>query len=150
MSEAFGSLANFGNLNKTSGDTLPDFNQGPTRMRNNIYSHSIDVSKLHQGHRRKPFVPLKDLLQKNHEDRVREYLDKMKGLTIDEIVNTSILNKVNSAAQEEGKTQRSMFESPMGGVRTVNQSPMSVGPAPKRVNIVESARQEALNLSTAL
>lgn len=38
-------------------------------------------------------MPLRDLLDRKHDDRVNEYLDKMKGLTIDEIVNTSILNK---------------------------------------------------------
>ena len=39
--------------------------------------------------RRKPFVPLRDLLQKNHDDRVNDYLEKMKGLNIDEIVNNN-------------------------------------------------------------
>ena len=27
------------------------------------------------------FIPLKDLLTKNHDDRVKDYLNKMKGLT---------------------------------------------------------------------
>ena len=36
---------------------------------------------------RKPFVPLKELLCRNHDDRVHEYLDKMKNLSIDEMLN---------------------------------------------------------------
>ena len=33
------------------------------------------------------FIPLKDLLRKNHDDRVKDYMDKMHGMTIEEIVN---------------------------------------------------------------
>jgi len=47
-------------------------------------------------------VPLSDLLHRKHDDRVSEYLEKMKGLSIDEIVNTSILNKA-STQRETGK-----------------------------------------------
>lgn len=33
------------------------------------------------------FVPLRDLLTKNLDDRVQDYLTKMDGMTLDEIVN---------------------------------------------------------------
>ena len=46
---------------------------------------------------KKGFIPLKDLLQKNHSDRVKDYLDKMKGLSIDDIVN----NRVQIKTTEE-------------------------------------------------
>jgi len=39
--------------------------------------------------KKKSFIPLRDLLQKGHEDRVKDYLEKMKGLSIDEIVNSN-------------------------------------------------------------
>ena len=52
--------------------------------------------------RKKPFVPLKDLLQRNHDDRVKDYLDRMKGLSIDEIVNSAALNS-KAASQSASK-----------------------------------------------
>jgi hypothetical protein len=33
------------------------------------------------------FIPLKDLLRKNHDDRVKDYMEKMKDMSIEEIVN---------------------------------------------------------------
>ena len=33
------------------------------------------------------FIPLKDLLRKNHDDRVKDYMSKMAGMSIEEIVN---------------------------------------------------------------
>lgn len=78
-----------------SGDNLCE----PKTSRNRI-SQTLHPTKARSS-RRKPFVPLRDLLDRKHDDRVNEYLDKMKGLTIDEIVNTSILNK---ASGEAGRT----------------------------------------------
>ena len=34
-------------------------------------------------------MPLKDLISKNHDDRVKDYLDQMKGLSIEEIINNT-------------------------------------------------------------
>ena len=52
--------------------------------------------------RKTPFVPLKDLLQKNHDDRVQGYLDQMKGLSIDEIIyNTKPLNNSKKASMRQ-------------------------------------------------
>ena len=45
------------------------------------------------------FIPLKDLLRKNHDDRVIDYMSKMKGMTIEEIVN-------GKQAFEEGSSSR--------------------------------------------
>ena len=33
------------------------------------------------------FIPLKDLLTKNHDDRVKDYLNKMKGLKTEQVVD---------------------------------------------------------------
>ena len=51
-----------------------DFNSAKNKMRKSMCA-------------RKPFVPLKELLCRNHDDRVHEYLDKMKNLSIDEMLN---------------------------------------------------------------
>ena len=77
------------NINRHSGETLPDYQAGLSKShrKSSRYNSALDYP-LSATNRRKPFVPLKDLLQRNHDDRVREYLDKMKGLSIDEIVNT--------------------------------------------------------------
>ena len=83
--------------------------------------------------RRKPFVPLKDLLQRNHDDRVREYLDKMKGLSIDDIVNTSILNKASPAKDQrvtpdksiQGEGMFSGVTSPLGARNEGRSNPAS-------------------------
>ena len=84
------------NINRTSGDTLPDqhssmFNGKIQSVRNRV-AHSIDFPSGASSIRRKqPFVPLKDLLTRNHDDRVQEYLERMKGLSISEIINSSTL-----------------------------------------------------------
>lgn len=33
------------------------------------------------------YLKMKDILSKNHDDKVRDYLDKMEGQSLDEIVN---------------------------------------------------------------
>ena len=38
------------------------------------------------------FTPLKDLLTKNHDDRVKDYLNKMEGLTMEEVIHSQSLN----------------------------------------------------------
>ena len=44
-------------------------------------------------------MPLSDLLQRKHDDRVSEYLEKMKGLTFDEIINPVMLKKITSGEE---------------------------------------------------
>ena len=39
----------------------------------------------------KDFVPLKDLLTKNLDDRIQDYLNRMEGMTVDEIVKSGTL-----------------------------------------------------------
>ena len=63
-----------GKLNQTSQNSIQ-------------VNSSIDTSNMTV--RKKPFVPLRDLLQKNHDDRVQDYLEKMKGLNLEEIVNST-------------------------------------------------------------
>ena len=46
---------------------------------------SLTVISL--GPKNDDFIPLKDLLKKNHGDRVSDYMDKMMHMSIDEIVN---------------------------------------------------------------
>ena len=42
--------------------------------------------------KKKPkYIPLGALLTKNHEDRVKDYLLKMEGLSLDDIVKTGVL-----------------------------------------------------------
>ena len=66
--------------------------------------------------RRKPFVPLRDLLQKNHDDRVQDYLEKMKGMALDDIVNstsaakTARPSKLPSVQMNEGNHSPSPYE----------------------------------------
>lgn len=50
---------------------------------------------------KKGFIPLKDLLQKNHSDRVKDYLDKMKGLSIDDIVNNRVQIKTTEESPQK-------------------------------------------------
>ena len=52
------------------------------------------------------FIPLKDLLRKNHGDRVQDYMDKMKHMSIDEIVNSKASLEDKSQAQTAGMSQR--------------------------------------------
>ena len=73
------------------------------------------------------FIPLKDLLQKNHDDRVKDYLKKMKGLSIDEIVNSgSLLQQQNQNRDEESVNgnakQRGIVESTRNMAETLNKS----------------------------
>ena len=80
--EAKQSFSIHNNINKTSGETLPEQpGTQSVRTSRNRFTKSIDFPGS-CTHRRKPFVPLKDLLQRNHDDRVREYLGKMKGLSL--------------------------------------------------------------------
>ena len=46
-------------------------------------------------------MPLKDLISKNHDDRVKDYLDQMAGLSIEDIINNSatISAKKNRAVE---------------------------------------------------
>ena len=94
-------------LNKTSGETLPEASIIGGNSRNRV-TQSIEFPGAAASRaRRKPFVPLKDLLQRNHDDRVKDYLDRMKGLSIDEIVNSAALNSKaasQSASKEDIKT----------------------------------------------
>ena len=104
---------------------------------------------------RKPFVPLRDLLQRNHEDRVREYLDKMKGLTLDEIVNTQTLNSKpgredarSSRVTPEKLSQQDLLKggvSPMAGPAG---SSFSMGITPKQKNIIDSTKAQAILSNT--
>lgn len=41
--------------------------------------------------KKQAFIPLGQLLTKNHEDRVKDYLIKMEGLPLDEIVKCGVL-----------------------------------------------------------
>jgi hypothetical protein len=54
------------------------------------------------------FIPLKDLLKKNHGDRVQDYMSKMKHMTADEIVNSraSLEEKTSQGGQTGGISQR--------------------------------------------
>jgi len=51
------------------------------------------------------FIPLKDLLTKNHDDRVKDYLNKMKGLTTEQVVDggsfATVLSKTVQANKDE-------------------------------------------------
>lgn len=114
----------------------------------NRFANSIDlsnnISPQPSRRRNKPFVPLKDLLQRNHDDRVREYLDKMKGLSIDDIVNTSILNKAPETPNKSnhGDAMFGGVTSPQG-VRSNPTSHLSMGVTPKQVSIIEDTRTKA-------
>ena len=60
-------------------------------MSRSIDFNATGMTKMRKSTRSsKPFVPLKELLCRNHDDRVHEYLDKMKNLSIDEMLNTSL------------------------------------------------------------
>ena len=79
--------------------------------RRNRFTKSIDLTPInqtpnlgtqHSVRRRGPsFVPLKDLLSKNHDDRVKDYLDQMKGLSIDDIINNSTVISVKKGRAAE-------------------------------------------------
>ena len=89
------------------------------------FTNSVDFPKS-ATNRRKPFVPLKDLLQRNHDDGVREYLDKMKGLSIDEIVNTQILVKQGAAATQRANTPDKPLQGEGNGMFGGPNSPVTV------------------------
>lgn len=43
------------------------------------------------------FTPLKDLLLKNHDDRVQDYINKMEGLTLKEVIESNTFkNEIKS------------------------------------------------------
>ena len=67
-------LSILGKLNQTSTNSI---HVGKESVANSTFSKT-----------RASFVPLRDLLARNHEDRVQDYLEKMKGLNMDEIVNS--------------------------------------------------------------
>jgi len=56
------------------------------------------------------FTPLNDLLSKDHESRVQDYLEKMEGMSVEEIVGGTALLKLknnpkkNVAVAEGGET----------------------------------------------
>ena len=136
-------------LNMTSGDTL--FESGTElgnikgiNRRNQRVSQSIQFPPAKSA-KRKPFVPLADLLQRKHDDRVSEYLEKMKGLSIDEIVNTQILSKTKDQTPEKNSTLNPMSPQPRGN----NVSLMTMGVTPKQASIVESARNKMNSISMA-
>ena len=52
------------------------------------------------------FIPLKNLLRKNHDDRVIDYMSKMKGMTIEEIVNGKQAFEEGSSSRVGGETPR--------------------------------------------
>ena len=146
-----------GSLNRTSGDTIPDpASLQSERVGRNRVTQSIAIPGP-QSSRRKPFVPLSDLLHRKHDDRVSEYLEKMKGLSIDEIVNTSILNKASTAHETGEGSPADKRELGLNGAlsplardgRGGDPSRMSVGMTPKQVSIVEGARTKATNLAVA-
>jgi hypothetical protein len=47
--------------------------------------------------KRPKFIPLGALLTKNHEDRVKDYLMKMEGLSLDDIVKSGALPQLASS-----------------------------------------------------
>lgn len=46
-------------------------------------------------------MPLKDLLTKNLDDRIQDYLNKMEGLTVDEIVKGGSLQHTPRKTRED-------------------------------------------------
>ena len=77
--------------------------------------------------RKQPFVPLRDLLKKGHADRVQDYLDKMNGMTIDEIENGTV-----GPGKAEATTEKKMKESMRGS---------TMGATPRQVQIVDNIKQ---------
>ena len=95
-------------LNVASNMSLADDYNDQTFTSKHGRNKTIDTYS-----RRKPFVPLRDLLKKGHADRVQDYLDKMNGLTIDEIENGSIAAGKTEPASEK-RMKESMRGSTMG------------------------------------
>ena len=122
------------------------------RFSRNRVTQSINIQSA--STKRKPFVPLSDLLHRKHDDRVSEYLEKMKGLSIDEIVNTSILNKASTAHETETPDKQERRDLTLNATlsplaRGKNSSKMSVGMTPKQVSIVDTTRNKSHNLAMA-
>ena len=104
-------------------------------------------------------MPLKDLLTRNHDDRVREYLDKMKGLSIDEIVNTQILNKEKVAqSTNDGGLRNSRLSPDHDGMPSGENSPnresnrnnrsnLSMGMTHKQLNTVDRTMTQVQNMA---
>lgn len=53
--------------------------------------------------RKNNFTPLKDLLTKNHDDRVKDYLARMEGLSLEEVVHSKSIKANPIAAQKQPK-----------------------------------------------
>lgn len=123
------------------------------RFGRNRVTQSINIQSA--STKRKPFVPLSDLLHRKHDDRVSEYLEKMKGLSIDEIVNTSILNKASTAHETETPDKQERRDLTLNATLSPlargnnNPSKMSVGMTPKQVSIVDTTRNKSHNLAMA-
>ena len=122
------------NINKGSSMTLPEhqltLGQPSIRTSRNQIASSVDFPASTANRRKPQFVPLKQIIQRNHGDRVREYLDKMKGLSIDEIVKSTTLNA--KAPKEEQKM----------GSQDVHE-----GMTAKQVSIVDNAKALAKNMA---
>jgi hypothetical protein len=58
------------------------------------------------------FTPLKDLLTKNHDDRVQEYLNKMEGLSIEEIVKSNSLTMSKDVQAKSKRDEENPFVTP--------------------------------------
>ena len=124
------------------------------RFGRNRVTQSINIPSA--STKRKPFVPLSDLLHRKHDDRVSEYLEKMKGLSIDEIVNTSILNKASTAHEtgtpdKQDRRDNLTLNTTLSPLARGNQNPskMSMGMTPKQVSIVDTTRNKSHNLAMA-
>lgn len=66
------SMASFDDWKRSAANSVNTFKSPPQTTRNTD-----------------DYVPLKDLLRKGHDDRVKDYLERMKNLSIDEIVYTN-------------------------------------------------------------
>ena len=89
-------------LNKASGDTLPQASKKSLISKRNSKTKSqfMTQASTHDdsySSRQQPFVPLKDLLTRRHDERVKEYLNKMNGLTMDDIINTMRTTTTNNS-----------------------------------------------------
>ena len=110
-------------LNVASNLSLADdYNDQPIQAKHSR-NNTIDT----YSRRKQPFVPLRDLLKKGHADRVQDYLDKMNGMTIDEIENGTV-GPGKAEATSEKKMQASMRGSTMGAT-------------PRQVQIVDNIKQ---------
>ena len=78
-------------------------------QRSNYRNHTLATS------RRKPFVPLKDLLKKGHAERVQDYLTKMQEMTLDEVENGSMMMKHDQPSAMKNELRESQRGSTMMG-----------------------------------